>query len=1359
MQNRWMMNRMGLINFWYYDEEEFQFADGKLLLRGSNGSGKSVTMQSFIPLLLDGNKSPERLDPFGSRARRIENYLLGDEEQGKEERTAYLYMEFKKENVDKYLTIGIGLKGKKGKPVESWGFSIVDGRRVGKDFFLYKNVGEKLPLSKTELSNRIGAGGEVKSSTKEYMAMVNNLLFGFKEIEEYDELIKLLVQLRTPKLSKDFKPTLIHEIMSNALQPLSDDDLRPMTEAIENMDNIQDRLEQLKERRKAAQKIYQVYDQYNRVLLFDKSKAFIQAKEEKKKLQKEKEALEKKKADLKQEFAKEVMALEEMEIQQKTMEQKKTELEKHDSFRIQSELEENKAQLKSMEEQKTNKEKQLEDKKSKEREYTIALKQSEGLAEQIEEQMQVLLEEMNEVAEEFYFEEQAFLSQELQKQTDKAYDFSYITNRVYAYSKGIQEGKKVLEQEKKAAEKHDELLQSLDNAKREQATKEKQLDEVERLLLETKEEFVENIYSWEKKNQELKPSKEVLVEMAQQLQQFGEKTSYSDIQYTLRQAYTPFEEDLRQKKLFLEMQRKEYVQGIDEKEKQIQEWKSKKDPEPVREEKVLRSRQRLIEEGIPFLPLYQAIDFKKEASKETQGVLEEALLDMGLLDALLVPEQYKEKVLSMEGAVADRYLFSSPHMLRHELSHVFQVEKIQGEGITGEQVLDVLQSILLDAEKDSFYIHESGQYGMGILQGKVSKEYAPKYIGVEARKRFREEQIQFLEQEKLSLQQQAFKAAEEIQGYAERIETLKKELQSFPREKDLETALEQVKEARLRAIQSKGEVEKKEQQLEEAHQALQQIRQRVFEETQKLKIPVQLESYEEAEEQCMEYRRLLNDLERAYMQYMKAMDKNKTLQQQLEDIENDLDHLRYDFTKIERTVKELLGRIQSLEEQLQLSNYEEIKQEIEECARTLRELPGKMLATAERKKGAEVEGQHVEEKLQSKQELIDKKEQECVQREKLFIEEYRLGYVFSVEEEAKVYTAQEIYEELEQEEKKEKSTEEILRGLQERLQERYYENRAALLEYYLHIEKLPSLRLDIKARIQGKDVNFISLFTYIEEAIEENQKLLRDSDRQLFEDILANTLSKKIRAKIYHSEQWVKKMNDMMESMNTSSGLSFSLLWKSKNAETEEQMHTRDLVEILKTDVHLLREEDVERFKLHFRSKITEAQKKLEEGGGIQSFHSIMKEVLDYRKWFEFRLYYKKTGENKKELTNNAFHQFSGGEKAMAMYVPLFSSVYARYEGARKDCPRIISLDEAFAGVDEKNIRDMFRLVEELRFNFVMNSQILWGDYDTVSALSICELIRPNNADFVTVLRYFWNGKVKKILIGEEEKDAAVFTE
>ena len=48
MNSRWKMNRIGFVNFWLYDEEEFWFENGRLLLRGQNGSGKSITTQSFI---------------------------------------------------------------------------------------------------------------------------------------------------------------------------------------------------------------------------------------------------------------------------------------------------------------------------------------------------------------------------------------------------------------------------------------------------------------------------------------------------------------------------------------------------------------------------------------------------------------------------------------------------------------------------------------------------------------------------------------------------------------------------------------------------------------------------------------------------------------------------------------------------------------------------------------------------------------------------------------------------------------------------------------------------------------------------------------------------------------------------------------------------------------------------------------------------------------------------------------------------------------------------------------------------------------------------------------------------------------
>ena len=74
------------------------------------------------------------------------------------------------------------------------------------------------------------------------------------------------------------------------------------------------------------------------------------------------------------------------------------------------------------------------------------------------------------------------------------------------------------------------------------------------------------------------------------------------------------------------------------------------------------------------------------------------------------------------------------------------------------------------------------------------------------------------------------------------------------------------------------------------------------------------------------------------------------------------------------------------------------------------------------------------------------------------------------------------------------------------------------------------------------------------------------------------------------------------------------------------------------------------------------------------------------------------------------------------------------------DHPRMVALDEAFAGVDDKNISSMFELVHKMDFDYIMNSQSLWGCYETVKGIKIAELHRPMNSQVVTVIRYVWNG-------------------
>ena len=170
---RWIMNRFGFVNFWVYDTEEFELSDGKLLLRGSNASGKSITTQSIIPYILDGDRQPTRLDPFGSKDRKMEYYLLGDPENGKEESTGYLYLEFVKPESRRYRTIGIGLHAKRGSKMNTWGFCILDEKRIGYDIMLYKNAGDQnIPVDSKNLREQLGDANIFVEKPTEYKAIV-----------------------------------------------------------------------------------------------------------------------------------------------------------------------------------------------------------------------------------------------------------------------------------------------------------------------------------------------------------------------------------------------------------------------------------------------------------------------------------------------------------------------------------------------------------------------------------------------------------------------------------------------------------------------------------------------------------------------------------------------------------------------------------------------------------------------------------------------------------------------------------------------------------------------------------------------------------------------------------------------------------------------------------------------------------------------------------------------------------------------------------------------------------------------------------------------------------------------------------
>lgn len=1338
--SRWKMNRAGFMNFWYYDNEIFNFEDGRMLLRGSNGSGKSVTMQSLIPLLLDGDKRPERLDPFGSRARKIDNYLL-NEDTDEDERTGYIFMEFKKDDSNTYITIGLGIRAKKNAPTSSWGFCILDGRRVSIDFNLTKVTTGEIPLSKKELENRLGTGGFVTDKMQEYMQKVNDLLFGYSDIDDYSELIKLLIQLRSPKLSKDFKPTVLYEIMTNSLQTLTDEDLRPMSEAIESMDITKNRLENLLEAKNSLNKIKNVYDRYNRSLLYEKIKDLLEINKEYNEAEKEENLKRKEISDNEKSIHVLNEKLENARIEESFFKTKKESLQDKDEFKLLEKLSIFESDLKENQEKLKKKNEQLYLKKQKEVEIDNKIKSIKEECDKKLKNISVLLEDMAGLSESIGFDEHSFTTDEFSGNMENFYDFSFLQKNFNIYKSSIENALILLNEKEITSKNYNEKEKLVDIKTKIRDDSQKEVKNAEEIFIEIKEEYVEKINKYNKNNTFFKIDKERTEKIIEAVYNYSTEDYFDNIRKLYNDALN---EQLSEVKLDIKLKDNQLNEKLDEikaKNDEIEEWKSKKDPEPTRRQEVIDNRNKLTELNIPFVPLYKAVDFNHDVDVKTRAIIEESLLEMGLLDALVIPEKFKQTVFKIDGNLCDKYIFSDPNYLNYELSQFMHADKNYSEISDG--LYDVLKSILVDENMSAPFISNEGIYGLGILRGKVTGTYKPKFIGVTARNQFREEKVRELTLELEDLNNDKNKLLEEKNKLLKKQEKILEEGNNFPSEDELNHSKNiffQAKQVLKRSIE---ELETANAELEKVKKELIEIKEKCYHACEKIFIePKNYETFIEAINTANEYNLSLKGLISEHALYLNFNSSLKDKNEDKSDIEIDISELVGEIYTIEKSIIELKFNIDNINDTLKSSDIANIQNEINECIKKLEELPKIILESSNNMAALKASIDYINDYLI----VLNDRKQETNRKLQFaitsFKNEYKLGFVFDYyEDDNLINVAKKLMASL-----VDTKIKKISKEIENDLQQIYYLERSMLTEYKLSLETYNG-RSVINARHLGKNLNFYELKTQIEENIETQSQIIRDKDREMFEDILANNLSKKIRAKILNSKKWVNDMNQLMESLDTSSGLTFSLKWVGKKAENEEELSSEELVAFLERDSRLMKQEDIEKFIKHFKSKIERARDLMLDKGETKSFHATIKEVLDYRNWFEFQLHYTKTNERKKELTNNAFFTFSGGEKAMAMYVPLFSAVYARYGGARKNCPRIICLDEAFAGVDSKNIRDMFRLLEQLDLSFIINSQVLWGDYDTVPSLSVIEIIRPNNSSTVSLIRYKWNGKYREMVV------------
>lgn len=1340
MRERWKMNRIGFVNFWLYDEEDFEFEDGKLLLRGQNGSGKSITTQSFIPFVLDGDRTPSRLDPFGSSDRRMEYYFLGEE--GKEESTGYLFLEFRKEDSEEYRTIGIGQKAKRGKTMDFWGFVILDGRRVGYDLWLYKEVGSnKIPLDKREMKGELGEDNFFTDSQSEYKKHVNQYIFGFRKEEQYEQFIKLLVKVRAPKLSKEFKPTKVYDILNDSLQTLTDEDLRPMVDAMEKMDEIQDSLEMLNRAFGDVKIIRNEYNHYNQYMLAKKAQNYLNKKQEVEIEQARLEEQEQKQREAEAEQKKAAEETVRLTEEKKLKETECSALMDPELEKADQKLGKLKGDYSEAREGEQRWKNRIEDFKVQIREEERNLKKLQDSMEQRRDTLKERREELDEQQEILQWEQHEKVKQKISLEEYEEKD--EITANLLIRKNQLTEGKNVLYRYEEISNRYEEAAGQLEEAKRKKTEEEQQLETAEEQVADRTDEWITEVFRRVENASEWHPDRDVLQQAEQKVKQYRSVSDGMEIQEIFRGDYEGQRQQLADEKNKIQSQLADQNAILKETKEQLQQVQEQKELEPERNEAVEKSRESLKQAGIMAIPFYKTVEFSKDLDETACARLEAQLQQSGVLDALVVPREDFAKIKTDYPEFLDVVLQTEG---RGDSNFTkLTISEDLPQKLT-EPVREILSNMHeKEGRTQGIYFGTDGIFQHGILTGKADKK-AAEYVGYLARKRRKEQRIQELQEQIEEIGRKIEKLENEIQKIQERMDRQQEEYLGIPGFSKIQTALSKKEEQeRLLEMLEQEYLKLQEQEYRLSEQKKQQY-QEVLKVCKQLPYSRTVEAYEEAINAAEEYGRLWQCIRQELLhiqtEHSSCMDKKEQIERSNENLDAAFAEKKVYSTK----AKEYEIQIRQLEEYLnsperveKTKRLNQVKDELKQINEKLSNLQSDM---AKQEGMLQVWRKDLPEQKAKLQEAII---EETALRN-YFEEELDLKLILSREGRTVWDCAGEAVKLLRGSDKNREPSEML-----QSLHDTYHKHNGSLVSYGTCIEECFGdaetvgairKRYRIVSVWNGKKVYLEEFYIVLKRTIEETQLLIQDKDRELFEDILSQTISQQLTDRISESRRWTMDMSNLMKEIDTSMGLRFSLEWKPCKAENDRELDTADLEQILLRDRELLTVEDIEKVAGHFRSKIRTEKAKLEEEGTIINYMDLVRDALDYRKWFEFQMFFRRGEETKKPLTNAAFNRFSGGEKAMAMYVPLFGAVNAQYKKAdNKDHPRIIALDEAFAGVDDKNIKSMFELVHKLDFDYIMNSQALWGCFETVKGLRIAELHRPENSQVVSVIRYTWNGR------------------
>ncbi|MEW6169386.1 MAG: TIGR02680 family protein, partial [Pseudomonadota bacterium] len=1338
-----------------YDAEEFWFRDGHLLLRGNNGTGKSKVLSLTLPFLLDASLRSERVEPDGDRGKRMEwNLLMGG--AAGERRTGYTWIEFGRRDTSgaaQYLTLGCGLRGVAGKPVEPWYF--LTTQRIGETLWL--TTPERTALSRDRLQAAIGHHGQLFDSAQAYRRAVDEQLFRLGETR-YAALIDTLIQLRQPQLSKQPDETRLSRALSEALPPLDRGLLEDVAESFNRLDDLKRELEELDAMYKAVAAFEKRYQSYAQVAarrraaevrramsrFEDASREVNEAEVQATAATAEVEQLQ----ALDRELA---LAIAEDEARLQALGEDPAHL---DAARL-DEARRDAEQAEDWQQQAQRRAGEARSQHERElRQLHERRRQAEGSRERLVGELQ-LARELAAATGVGAALEQALagatlpdgadaLGAELPDQLRRSADESaqarlrqieLLRKRLRELADAQRAQAACASERRARADDYDQAAATVELRQREQRA-------AADALLQAAQRHLQSLRHLVLDAGPLLAALEDWIDSG---------AGDNPLRRALQQARSERERLLADE----EAQARQQQQALDAERAALEAEAAALTSGQPRAPPAPYTRGADVRRDRAGAPLWQLIDFAAGLEASQRAGLEAALEASGLLDAWVTPDG-----ALLDAATHDVQLLAAAPVAGETLQRWLRADipEPNGAGTVAAAVVDALLASIAAGETDpgsgQAWVSPQGRFRLGPAHGAWAKPQA-ELIGNTAREAARRRRLAEIVQHLDALAEQAQALAARLEALALTREAMRAECDAAPADEPLLRAQLAYAEAERQRRLLQERLAVAEAKLAAAGIAVERARDALEIDATDLGLPADRSALDALSAQLHDYRRSAAALAASVREHRRDRLELAAQHEREQRAQAAVVQARGEADQQTRAAHQARTRFETLRAAVG-ERVDALQARIGEARTTLQRHRDEREIAREQQIGAYGRRTAAEEKERNARlRLAERSEARSraigvlqsfaatglLQQALPALELPPLDTAWGVD--AARTLARRAEQALGEVPAEDADWQRVQSHISADLTEL---QRAMSAQGHEAVSEVADdcmlVHIVYRSRAQAPD----RLRAQVEAERAERRMQLTANEREILENHLQQEIAAGLQRLIQDTERRVAAINAELERRPTSTGVRYRLAWLPAESEDAPAGLAEARSRLLRTRAEAWSAED-RRVVGEFLSRRIETERERDDQA-VQL--DVLSAALDYRRWHRFAVQRKlsKADPNWRPLSGPA----SSGEKALGLTVPLFAAASSFYESADPRAPRLVLLDEAFAGIDDDARRHCMALIREFDLDFVMTSEREWGCYAELPAVAISQLVRREDADAVFVSRWNWDGRERRAELDPERR-------